>query len=81
MGNRYGVYTNSLIEREVEEFTADVDGVVEMLLVETTTMSEDSDETIYYELTALNGIYRRLFTVPKGTIDANFFDLPTHVPS
>ena len=74
--NNFSIFGNNLIKREPEEFISDTNGVIEMFLLETTTMSTDTGEAVSYELSALNGSFTRQFTVPKGTLDENFFDLP-----
>jgi hypothetical protein len=74
----YSTYSRALIDREVQTFRADAAGLVTMNLIETTTMSSEMGKTIYYKLSTLKNRYIRSFTVPKGTITANFFDLPTY---
>ena len=87
MGNQYAVYGKMLIKRDVETFRVNSEGLVVdpdtgliMSLTETTTMTADTGENIFYEITAMDGKFKKFFTVPKGTVDADFFDLPEYDP-
>jgi hypothetical protein len=78
MNVNYAFYNGDIIRKEREMFKSNNAGIVSMDLIETTTMTEDTGTDVYYTLEIPSIDYKRSFTVPKGTISANFFDLPEY---
>jgi len=70
-------YGNAQVRRD-KDFVLDLDGdgVAEVDLIETDTMTADTGEDVYYILKI--GRYEKKFKIPKGTLEAEFIDLPEY---
>jgi hypothetical protein len=82
----YAKYGKALVVRNSYTFYVQDDGLVktedgeDFELIETTTMTADTGEDVYYHLTTLDGEFSYTFTIPKGTLQANLLDLPVYPP-
>jgi hypothetical protein len=65
-------YNNELIRAEQQTYEPDEDGIVYMELIETTTLGDD----VYYIFDIGDGLLKEKKKIPKGTLDANYKDLP-----
>ncbi len=81
-------YGKDFIESEEEIFRANdqgqvlgQDGQVGMLLIETETLTNDTfpsgEDVVYYTFNILDKYYFKK-TIPKGTLQVNFKDLPDY---
>jgi hypothetical protein len=75
MNVRHAWYGQDIIKQEVLTFKADAEGIVYMDLIETDTLTEDSDTQVYYEFNVA-GKANFEKRVPAGPLEADFKDLP-----
>lgn len=78
MNERYAFYGDDLIQKERERYFPDKNGIINMDLLETDTLTADTGTDIYYTFTIPSIKYKYHFTVPKGTISANLIRLPEY---
>jgi len=71
MNQPYAWYNNNYIKQEQQIFDSNGEGIVEMDLIETDTLGTE----IHY-IVEIDGMLKEKVKVPKGTISANYKDLP-----
>ena len=76
INERYALYGKNVIQREREEFCIDDNGLVEMRLIETDTLTADTGRDIYWNISMPKNGFSVDKKIPKGTLNANLFDLP-----
>ena len=75
LNRNYALYDDDIIKRERERFFSDENGYVEMNLINTEKMQNDTGSSIYYKLEIPDVKYKRDFTIPSNISSSLLFDL------
>lgn len=78
MNEKYAWYGSELIAKQTERFFSNSNGSFIMNLLETDTLTQDTNKEIYYTFTYPSVGYVKKFTIPASTLSANLIDLPNY---